>query len=330
MHQIDRLYLSITNRCNLHCKHCFRSAGVELENELSVSEYRKILESASNVLRSRQISITGGEPFMRSDLFELMDLAADLEYLVDLSTNGLLLDEDILRRLTDYPNVFYMQISVDGLSKETYEYIRGQNTYECLLHNLELVHKSEFLNMIDLMMIFLVTPQNINEIELLPSFAKKYGFDKVAIGEILPFGNGQLNYPALDTCGYSEEIHTKIMNANKKSDIPLLDQFHFGFLYNGTEPTPCTARQGKVLAIEPNGEILICPYDTSLHMGNIREFDYNISAAYNEIYPKIDALLSPQKAASECPYYAKCNGGCPLLQKKFGTECDPRCKMINQ
>lgn len=268
---------------------------------------------------------------MRKDLFDILDITKKLDLSVDLSTNGLLLSEEAIKRLEDFDNIFYMQISVDGIQAHSYEFIRGENTFHHLISNLEILKRSDFLNQIDLMMIFLVTPENYPEIVNLPEFAIKYGFDKIAIGEILPFGNGAKQFEQMDTSYLMKKIYDNIQIARSKELITLIDQFHFGFLFTGAAPTPCTAKEGKVLAIEPNGDVLICPYDTGISVGNIRDFDYDIGIAYREARTFGQHIFdSIGHSSVKCQYYDACRGGCPLIIKRNNTECDERCQKFQQ
>lgn len=325
---LNRLYLSITNKCNLNCKHCFRTAGKELKNELTAEEIKKILDSATKSVVSKQVSITGGEPFARNDIFEILKYAYEKDLSVDISTNAILLDEEKIRILEELDNIFYMQISVDGITKESYEYIRGNNTFDKLIKSLNLIKKSKFLEQIDLMMIYLVTPKNYKEIEKLPEFAEKYGFDKIALGEILPFGNGEKNFKDLDTSKYMKDIYSNFYKAKGKNSIPIIDQFHLGFLYNNNGiPSPCTAREGKILAIEPHGDILACPYATDLTFGNIRDYNYNVNEAYKKTRELTKDIFEMKNKKIDCKWFEKCMGGCPLLNKRFNTECDLRCQI---
>lgn len=327
---LSRLYLSVTNACNIRCKHCFRRAGMTMDGELKIEEFRKILESSVNAVASKQVSITGGEPFMRKDLFDILDITKELGLSVDLSTNGLLLNEEIIHKLAEYDNIFYMQISVDGITKDSYEFIRGKNTYDKLIQNLSIIKDSQFLQQIDLMMIYLATPRNYMEIPAIPEFARKYGFDKIAIGEILPFGNGSEEFQYLDISTYINEIYVGIDIARSKKIVDLVDQFHFGFLKKGDMPTPCTAREGKLLAIEPDGSVLVCPYDTDLSVGNIREFNYDVASAYKFVTEKTADMFKHRSNVNNCEFFEKCQGGCPLINKKNNTECDERCKKLQE
>ncbi|OGI07971.1 MAG: hypothetical protein A2Y40_06565 [Candidatus Margulisbacteria bacterium GWF2_35_9] len=327
---LNRLYLSITDDCNLSCKHCFRGSNHNDQKDLKTDEIKKIIGNVRDSVLSKQISLTGGEPFMRDDIIEILEYAYSCNVNVDLSTNGLLLNNDILEKLVKFDNIFYMQISVDGITKPSYEFIRGANTYERLIKVLSELHSSEFLKQIDLMMIFLVTPQNIPEIVNIPEFANQYGFDKVVLGEILPFGNGNENYQQLDISPYMETIYENIRIAREKSKIPILDQFHFSFLYTGeNEITPCTAKQGKIMVIEPNGNILACPYEPKLSFGNIRDYDFDIRSAYQDIRKKsVTYFQVVPSSSNKCIYYNECQGGCPILAIKNKGECDSRCKKM--
>lgn len=326
---LERLYLSITNECNLSCIHCFRGNDDNIEQQLTTDEIKNIIANVGDNVHSNQISFTGGEPFTRKDIIEILEYTYSCDVSVDLSTNGLLLSKNILNKLAQFDNIFYMQISIDGISESSYEFIRGFNTYKRLITVLNDLYSSDFLQQIDLMMIFLVTPENINEIPYIPEFTDKYGFDKVVLGEILPFGNGKVNYHRFDIIPYMETIYKNIKIAREKSKIPILDQFHFDFLYTGgKEITPCTAKQGKIMVIEPNGNILACPYDPKLSFGNIRDFNYDIGSAYNNMREKSAVYFNVVPPPNSCIHYNECQGGCPILITENKGECDSRCKMI--
>ncbi len=86
-------------------------------------------------LKVFSITITGGEPFFRSDMVKLLQYADDLGLRTIVLTNGLLITPEMLRQI---PRTVGFQLSIDGLD-EQYEYVRGRGTFSRLLKTIELL-----------------------------------------------------------------------------------------------------------------------------------------------------------------------------------------------
>jgi AdoMet-dependent heme synthase len=86
---------NLTQRCNLECAHCYLSAfaGADTRGELSTDECRRVIDEISAVNPNVFLILTGGEPFLRKDLFEIADYAAHKRFTVVFGTNGVLLRE---------------------------------------------------------------------------------------------------------------------------------------------------------------------------------------------------------------------------------------------
>ncbi len=103
-----------TRACNLACRHCYASATpAGSGNELSSEEGRAFLESLAE-FRVPAVLLSGGEPLMREDIFQLLEYGASLGLRMVLSTNGTLIGSDTARRLRT-AGVSYAGISLDGL-----------------------------------------------------------------------------------------------------------------------------------------------------------------------------------------------------------------------
>lgn len=120
--------LMATNRCDLRCSYCFMNAGAAgYVYEPTLDQIRELLLQARNArpLGSKAIQITGGEPTIREDLFDIVRMAKEVGFShVQVNTNGLKLAEsvDYCRRLKEeHVNTIYM--SFDGVTKETNPWI---------------------------------------------------------------------------------------------------------------------------------------------------------------------------------------------------------------
>jgi 7,8-dihydro-6-hydroxymethylpterin dimethyltransferase len=121
--------LMATNRCNLRCSYCFMNAGASgYVYEPSLAQIRELLKQARNQkpIGSKALQITGGEPTIRDDLFDIIEIAKELGFShIQLNTNGIKLAEDIdyCRRIRESGiNTIYM--SFDGVSEGTNPWLK--------------------------------------------------------------------------------------------------------------------------------------------------------------------------------------------------------------
>ena len=124
-----RVLWEITNTCNYHCIYCiFNSEAKKYEDELTTDEVKRAIKELKDN-NFTYIKFTGGEPFTRKDIIEILRYASELGFDMDISTNASLVTEDIAKELKNikFPMV---HVSLDGNDKYTHEYVRGENTFE--------------------------------------------------------------------------------------------------------------------------------------------------------------------------------------------------------
>lgn len=113
-----------TKACNLTCRHCYASAGADpAADELSTEEGFELIDQLEE-LNVPVLLLSGGEPLMRPDVFDLIGYARKKGIRVTLSTNGTLIDKKVARKIKDL-GVSYVGISLDGLER-TNDRFRGQ------------------------------------------------------------------------------------------------------------------------------------------------------------------------------------------------------------
>ncbi|MGH7313492.1 MAG: radical SAM protein, partial [Candidatus Rokuibacteriota bacterium] len=86
---------NLTQRCNLECAHCYMSAfaGADTRGELTTAECRRVIDEIAQVNPNIFLILTGGEPLLRKDLWEIAAYAAEKRFTTVLGTNGVLLRE---------------------------------------------------------------------------------------------------------------------------------------------------------------------------------------------------------------------------------------------
>jgi len=105
---------NLIRRCNLTCMHCYSiSADIDFPGELSTEEVLAVMQDLK-AFRVRALILSGGEPLLRKDLFDIAARGKALGFYLGLSTNGTLIDDALARRIAG-AGFEYVGISLDGL-----------------------------------------------------------------------------------------------------------------------------------------------------------------------------------------------------------------------
>jgi putative heme d1 biosynthesis radical SAM protein NirJ1 len=116
---------NITRTCNLRCAHCYSSSdGNKYDGELTTSEAKKFIDDCA-AFKVPVLLMSGGEPLIRPDVFELVKHAKERGIRATFSTNGTLIDKKIAQQIKDL-EVGYVGISLDGLG-EANDKFRGKD-----------------------------------------------------------------------------------------------------------------------------------------------------------------------------------------------------------
>jgi radical SAM protein with 4Fe4S-binding SPASM domain len=119
---------NVTGMCNLNCRHCYMESPSGRYGELQLKDMAQLIEQFehANVL---QISLTGGEPFLRKDILEVIELLAEKKIWIKyIYSNGLLITEDHLKCIKGLGFFPSFQISFDGVG--SHDQMRGTKGIE--------------------------------------------------------------------------------------------------------------------------------------------------------------------------------------------------------
>ena len=129
----------ITHQCNYNCSYCiFSCNNKKIDGELTTEECYHIIDEL--VLHNfKHLKITGGEPFIRKDILEILKYASE-RLITDISTNASLITPEKVELLNQL-KLKMIHVSLDG-DKLEHESVRGNNTYERTIRGLEALRKS--------------------------------------------------------------------------------------------------------------------------------------------------------------------------------------------
>jgi len=183
----------ITNLCNLHCEHCYQD-DFSMKRDLDWSGLKKISDNLLNTIKKWDqkacIHVTGGEPLLRPELFHLLDHLDQQSEVEELGiiTNGLLMDRERMIRLSDFPKLKKIKISLDGADAETNDAIRSKGAFEKVMQNLSWIRREKRFEII---LMFTVMKKNFRNLPFLFKLCQDNGIDGLIIERFIPLGKGR-------------------------------------------------------------------------------------------------------------------------------------------
>ena len=124
--QLRQLFFELTLRCNEHCWHCGSRCGDVRSDEMSLDEWKSILDQVKEDFGEHlpQINITGGEPLLYPHFEELMSYAHELGFKWGMTSNAILITPEVAKML-ERCGMGTISVSIDGL-RDTHDRLRGK------------------------------------------------------------------------------------------------------------------------------------------------------------------------------------------------------------
>jgi len=175
---LSEFWVHTNNSCNLTCAHCLVSSHPGADPGLSTEHLFRVMTEAK-VLGASRFYFTGGEPFLRKDIFQLIDhvtkkLASELIVL----TNATLFRGAVLKQLDALDRTrLKFQISLDGATPEVNDPIRGEKTFENITRGIQSVVEMG----IELSLTAVLTGANLTNLPKFPALAKSLGVQSIHV-----------------------------------------------------------------------------------------------------------------------------------------------------
>ncbi|MDM9631748.1 GTP 3',8-cyclase MoaA [Robiginitalea aurantiaca] len=193
---INYVRLAVTDRCNLRCNYCMPEEGIAFSDRkslLSIDEMKRLC----NILASRgvdKIRLTGGEPFVRKDVMQLIEHLSGLEGLreISITTNATLIGPYI-EQLEEY-GVHSVNVSLDAITPESFKRITRRDQFELVHENLMRLIESKIKVRINFIVL---EGQNEEDIHHMLEFQRVHPVS-VRFLEEMPFNGGSRNFKDLN------------------------------------------------------------------------------------------------------------------------------------
>ena len=300
---------NLTRKCNLKCSHCYINATTkELDGELTTEESKNLIDQISEVSRPLLI-LSGGEPLLRKDVYELIQYGTKKGLRMGLGSNGGLIDIKAARALKE-AGIKTVSISIDSNIPQQHDEFRGVagswnkaiGAIKALVENGVLVQVNTTL-----------TQQNYGQIDDIMTLVEDIGVENFHLFFLVPTGRGAkmadispAMYESMIKNTFAKTIKHKLnvrpscapqfMRIAKAMDLDM-KQWIRG----------CIAGM-YYCRIYPNGDVTPCPY-LPVRLGNIRETSFKNIWFNSPIFKNLRNPACLKGKCGECSYKTVC-GGC--------------------
>ena len=291
--QVSYMIFYVTNRCNFRCNFCFYSAEIEKglkPNEMKVEEIRKF---APTIGPLAQLSMTGGETFLRKEFPEIAGILIDSTDArwVTIPTNASLTNkmvrflEDILPR---FPNTYFrLTFSIEGIGEDHDKLRSMPGSYKKIQNSYNIISplRKKYPNLVlDCNSVFTASSE-IYLLDALKTIHKNFKFDNMSV----TYARGVIKDESLKNVSKNRYklINEFLENREKNKEKRLLYPLWRGVnsvsrenlmrtVFDDKFVSSCVAGR-KLLVVSETGEVQPCEI-LGKSFGNLRDYDWNLKA----------------------------------------------------
>ena len=319
----------ITSQCNFSCSHCYNS---ETGDDLSyadliniLNQYKDFLKELSKQQRSNYnhvLGLSGGEPFMRSDFFDLIEELHNQQIKYLILTNGYHIDENNVKDLEKF-RPSRVQISIDGI-EATHDSIRGSGSFAKAVDSVGLLRQYN----IPVVISFTATNTNYAEFPDVVTIAKNARANGVWTDRVVGItpGTESLELNETETEAYVNLVEQeRSLAQQQKSTTAVMYHRALQFLETGRSAYKCSAAE-RNFAILYNGDMIPCRR-MPIVVGNVLQ-DTISELFFNNSTIQDLRTFQVSTGCENCNHKNTCNGGLKCLAyRNFADyrKADPGC-----
>lgn len=313
--QLRHLFLEVTSRCNARCEHCGSRCDSNTQGEeISAEDLKRTLKEISEHYDPSKVflNVTGGEPLVRKDLFDILKYAVSLGYQWGMTSNGMLITKNVVKKLED-ANMSTISISIDGLEKTHEEIRKVPNSYNIILNGIKMMQNSSVIKVVQVTTV--ANKKNIKELEELYKLLLKNGVKYWRVVNCDPIGRANDNSEIL----LDKEDYKYLFKfiQEKKAEGKMLD-ITYGCSHYLGHNLENVVRKGYFIcmtglfvgSILSNGDIFVCPNvprRKELIQGNIKT-DSFVSVWENKYKPFRKEGRTSCRKCRKCSHWKYCGG----------------------
>ena len=315
---LTSLYLYLSGRCNLRCRHCWVSPHAPEDGEEQAMDLAVLTRTiaAAKELGLGAVKLTGGEPFLRKDIVELMRFLHGEGLCIDIESNGTMIDRDMAMVIKEC-EVRQVSVSLDGAQAVQHDKLRGMKGSHgksvAALHYL----REEKINTQVIMSLY---KENIPEIEALAALCDDLDVPSFKINPVMPTGRGEKVFQRRENVDIEELIRIDRwieadLGSKYKTEIYFCMPIGLKSLHAVTGNPLYECHILNILGILADGTISLCGIgqtETDLNMGNIAKDDLTEIWRHHPLLQKLRKETPSQLSGicGRCIFKFRCLGSC--------------------
>ena len=316
--------------CNLHCSHCIRSFSNKSDESIDLHSATKVLEEIAKVDSKAQIVLTGGEPTLHKDFYDIVETAKRLFNNVVICSNGVY-SSATLEKLCALKNIA-LQISLDG-TESAHDKIRGKGNFVKSINSI----KTLIEHSVPIRVSSTVNTENIASMFDLEEQLSELNITKWQVAQEQAFSEIEANRQ-VDTQTWNNFVDELLEKAKLRVKIKKLydfalfekieQKFSKDFIKaNSVQNCGCCVSK---MYIYPDLSVRACTCMDSFILGNLKENSYSeILASMKE--NKSLLRVKENSPCVKCKWLYLCNGGCAGYSKYYFGQIgygDKRCPKV--
>lgn len=296
-----RVIWEVTHRCNYACLHCCSKSGNLKSKEISYDKMINVLDQLQTE-GVQEIYFSGGEPFIREDMFDILKETRRRGILANVSTNGSFLSERLCEELKQI-DVNLVHISLDSHVEEQYNQFRGGDYFKTTIEAIHNAKKAGLYVRVGAV----IWKENVDNLEELIIFLKNLHVDEVVFNWLVKVGRLKENDDKSISLSRFEATINEIRQYMKKYEDEIKVSMHRSEKYFA-DMDMCKAGD-RILFILPDGKVSPCSWLAKLDERlitekTLKETSLSTLLTSNEFNLWHDILNERAQ---------KCKAGCPAI-----------------
>lgn len=321
---LKEVHFDITSRCNLKCLHCYQKPYLSKDTgEMQTNEIKSLIDQLAK-MNIGKLVISGGEPFLREDLIEIIDYAFKKGIIVPtVFTNGTILNDSLVK-ICNYDKPISLAVSLDGYNENINDFIRGSDSFKRTIKFLNYILISQKKgSKVKIVIDTMIHPKNFENLQEMFLFLSKLGVQRWRAS--LPRNQGSFTENQnklkieLDKVFFEYEkfILWYLKEGRKISSIDIqIESFFRTALIERKkavffkEDSCCCEYKKRALAIKPNGDVVGCTAFTNLIIGSLKQKSIKEIWRSQQMQQLKQIRISDIKECANCEYVYLCGTGC--------------------
>ncbi len=327
--------ISLTGKCNLHCEYCFYANEMHGRPDLPTEGWFEFFDELGN-LAVRDLTLSGGEVFVRKDLWEIIDSIIKNRMRYSILSNGTLINEETLKQFEKgkrRTRLNSIQVSIDGSCAGIHDKSRGEESFNKAINGLRLLKEAGYPVNVRVT----INKYNVDDLENVSRLLlEDVGLSSFGTNDAIPMGSGCDNQAGITLSPDQQfkaiikmhELDQKYPGRINASAGPLSKWRMYGEMENAKATgeksqryqmgflTACGCMFNK-LSVHHDGIISPCNMLADLEMGRIN-WDpiskiWKDHQALKDLKDRRIIPMSDVPDCSGCEWQEFCNGSCPGL-----------------